>query len=55
MLVGEDPLIHSIKNEAVEFAIKEIIIFAGTRKDVKKLFQGVDILILASLYENDCL
>ncbi|MGU8559699.1 glycosyltransferase [Clostridium perfringens] len=52
LLIGEGPLLDSIKNMSENMNINKNIIFLGRRKDVNNLLQAMDCFILPSLYEG---
>lgn len=52
MLVGDGPLKDNIQKQAQELGIVDRIIFTGIRPDVNRLLQGIDIIVMPSLYEG---
>lgn len=51
-LVGDGPLRKSIERMVKECNIADRVIFWGSRNDVGKLYSGMDVLLLPSLYEG---
>jgi glycosyltransferase involved in cell wall biosynthesis len=51
LIVGEGPLLESLKNLAIDFGIKDSVHFLGRRNDVEKILFSSDIFVLASLSE----
>ncbi len=52
IFVGDGPYRNILENLAIRLAIKEKVIFTGTRDDVSEILQVFDIFCLASLYEG---
>lgn len=52
LLVGKGQLETTIKEKVEKFGISEHVKFLGSRSDVAKLYQGMDIFVFPSLYEG---
>ncbi len=52
MLVGQGPLLESMKEKALHLGIQDKVLFLGQRNDVEKLYQVMDVFCLPSLYEG---
>lgn len=52
MLVGDGPERESIERRAKSLGIYNKILFTGTRTDVNRLLQAIDIIVMPSLYEG---
>ena len=52
LLVGEGELQEMIQKKAEEYGIEDRIRFLGIRKDVAKLWKGMDIFVFPSLFEG---
>lgn len=52
LLVGAGELLPVVKERVKELGIEDHVIFAGQRKDMARLYQAMDILVLPSLYEG---
>lgn len=52
LLVGGGPLDEELKKQASELKHKDIITFAGWRKDIQQIMCGVDAFVLPSLWEG---
>ncbi len=52
LLVGDGQLLDSAKRLAESLGVKEKIIFAGTRKDLEKIYPLIDVFIFPSLWEG---
>lgn len=52
LLAGTGPLEEKIKAKVKELNLNDNVIFLGQRKDANRLYQGMDIFILPSLYEG---
>lgn len=52
LLVGEGPLVDSVKAKAIEIGVDQRIRFLGIRNDISELLSMSDIFILTSFYEG---
>lgn len=52
MLIGEGPLLGSIREYADIQGVSEAVLFLGARKDVKDLYQVMDVFVLPSTIEG---
>lgn len=52
VLVGQGPLMDSIKNKVKSLNIDDSVIFLGQRDDINELYQTFDIFLFPSLYEG---
>lgn len=52
LLVGGGDGIQAIQEKADTMGISDAVIFAGTRKDVPRLMQAMDVFVFPSLYEG---
>lgn len=52
LLVGGGPLEAALKKQASELKHKDVITFAGWRKDIQQIMCGVDAFVLPSLWEG---
>ena len=52
VLVGQGPLMDSIKNKVKSLNIDDSVIFLGQRDDIDELYQAFDIFLFPSLYEG---
>lgn len=52
MLVGDGPLLEQLQQQAVDLGIREHVIFAGARSDVKDLLNIFDLFVFPSLFEG---
>lgn len=52
MLVGTGELIGEIKQKARDMGLEKYISFLGYREDVPDILQGMDVLLMPSLYEG---
>jgi glycosyltransferase involved in cell wall biosynthesis len=52
MLVGDGPLLTSIKNKVEKLGLTDKVIFVGAKDDVYKYYQAMDILVFPSIYEG---
>ena len=52
LIIGDGPKMSTLSQKAVKMQIAEKIIFMGSRSDVNKILQAVDILLLPSLHEG---
>lgn len=52
VLVGQGPLMDSIKDKVKKLNIDNSVIFLGQRDDINELYQAFDIFLFPSLYEG---
>jgi glycosyltransferase involved in cell wall biosynthesis len=53
LLVGDGPLLPSIKRKVIQLGLKDNVIFAGVRSDIPRLMLGaMDVFLFPSLYEG---
>lgn len=52
LVVGGGNLEQSIKDEADRLGVSDHVIMLGSRDDVNRLYQGMDVLIMPSLFEG---
>lgn len=52
LLIGTGELENKIKEKIASLGISDNVIFTGVRKDVERLYQGMDAFVLPSLYEG---
>ena len=52
LLIGEGPLMESVKEQARLLGLKDKVIFLGRRTDVADLYNVMDIFVLPSLFEG---
>lgn len=52
LVVGDGPLMANLKSQVAGLKLQERIIFTGLRKDVLKILEEVDILVMPSLREG---
>ena len=52
LLIGQGPLLESVKKKAKELKIDERVIFLGQKKEIEKYYQIMDLFIFPSLYEG---
>lgn len=52
LLVGDGPLRTEIESQISDVGLKDKMIIAGVRKDVKDILQGMDIIVMPSIFEG---
>lgn len=52
LLIGEGPLMESIKNKVKQKNVEDSVLFLGARKDVNQLYQAMDVFVLPSVFEG---
>lgn len=52
LLIGEGPLLDSIKEKVKRLGLDERVKFLGVRSDVSDLYNSMDVFVLPSLYEG---
>ena len=52
LLIGEGPLMKSVKEQAISLGLEDKVIFLGRRIDVADLYNVMDIFVLPSLFEG---
>ncbi len=52
LLVGDGDQMNSIRQKVCQMGLSQKVIFAGTRKDIFRIYQAMDCFILPSLYEG---
>lgn len=52
VLIGEGPLMESIKNEVSNLHLANKVFFLGVRNDVADLYNAMDVFLFPSLYEG---
>lgn len=52
LLIGDGPLVESIKNKVGNFHLADKVLFLGVRNDVADLYNVMDVFLFPSLYEG---
>lgn len=52
LIIGKGPLENTLKEKVSNLGIDNKVYFLGNRKDVEKIYQGMDVFVLPSLYEG---
>ena len=52
LIIGKGPLEEQLKNKVKNLDIEDKVLFLGNRNDVNKLYQGMDVFVLPSLFEG---
>ena len=52
LLIGDGPLVESIKNKVGNFHLADKVLFLGVRTDVADLYNVMDVFLFPSLYEG---
>lgn len=52
LLIGTGLLEKEIKQKVQELGLEEVVIFAGVRNDIEKVFQAMDVFLFPSLFEG---
>lgn len=52
LIVGKGPLENMLKEKVSNLGIDNKVYFLGNRKDVERIYQGMDVFVLPSLYEG---
>ncbi len=52
LIVGDGPLMQSLKNQVIQLGIEDKVIFTGQREDVPALLSVMDIFVLPSITEG---
>lgn len=52
LLVGDGPLLNSVKEKVSRMGLQDNVIFAGGRADIEGLYQAMDIFLFPSLWEG---
>lgn len=52
LLVGQGPLMESIKEKVNDLGLSDLVKFLGQRSDANELYQAFDVFLLPSLYEG---
>jgi len=52
LVVGDGPLLESLKSQVASLRLQDKVIFAGLRKDVPNILKNIDMLVMPSLREG---
>ena len=52
MIVGKGPLENELKEKVSNLGINNKVYFLGNRKDIERIYQGMDVFVLPSLFEG---
>ncbi|MBT2758420.1 glycosyltransferase family 1 protein [Mesobacillus foraminis] len=52
ILIGDGPLRSAVEEQVLEYGVEDKVRFLGTRSDVHKLLQAIDLFMFPSLYEG---
>lgn len=52
LIIGKGPLENTLKEKVSNLGIDNKVYFLGNRKDVERIYQGMDVFALPSLYEG---
>lgn len=52
LIVGKGPLENELKEKVSNLGINNKVYFLGNRKDIERIYQGMDIFVLPSLFEG---
>ena len=52
LIVGKGPLENELKEKVSNLGINNKVYFLGNRKDVERIYQGMDVFVLPSLFEG---
>ncbi len=52
VLVGDGPLKHMVVDKVAKLGLSDVVYFLGTRSDVDKLLQGMDVFIMPTRFEG---
>ena len=52
LLASDGPLMGKIQRKVVQYGLKDVVIFAGRRKDVERLYCAMDVFVFPSLWEG---
>ena len=52
ILIGEGPLMETVRQQVEELQLQEYVIFTGLQKDVVPFYQAMDFFLLPSFYEG---
>lgn len=52
LLIGDGPLMESMRKKALDLGIADAVMFLGVRSDIPQLMFAMDIFIMPSLYEG---
>ena len=52
LIVGKGPLENKLKEKVSNLGINNKVYFLGNRKDVERIYQGMDVFVLPSLFEG---
>lgn len=53
LLCGDGKLKDKIERSVRKLACKDAVVFAGNRRDISRILQGIDVFVLPSLYEGN--
>ena len=52
LVVGNGPLTESLKSQVTSLKLDDKVIFTGFRRDINRLFEAIDVLVMPSLREG---
>lgn len=52
LIVGKGPLENKLKEKVSNLGINNKVYFLGNRKDIERIYQGMDVFVLPSLFEG---
>ena len=52
LIVGKGPLENELKEKVSNLGINDKVYFLGNRKDIERIYQGMDVFVLPSLFEG---
>jgi hypothetical protein len=52
LIIGKGPLENELKEKVSNLGINNKVYFLGNRKDVERIYQGMDVFVLPSLFEG---
>lgn len=52
LLIGEGTLKEKIKQKVIDLGLQDSVMFMGTRHDINRIYQAMDVFILPSLFEG---
>ena len=52
LIVGKGPLENELKEKVSNLGINNKVYFLGNRKDIERIYQGMDVFVLPSLFEG---
>ena len=52
LIIGKGPLENELKEKVSNLGIDNKVYFLGNRKDIERIYQGMDVFVLPSLFEG---